>query len=186
LAVAVVDYDLCPAVTVATIVDECRRALAFLAREGPRHGASASRIVVSGHSAGGQLAAMLLASDAASMGLTAHPLAGAVSVSGVHDLRPMTRFSYNVDLALDLEEATRLSPIARTPATRAPVVAAVGELETSEFHRQARLLYDAWPGNRPPGAVTPMTIPDRHHFSVVFDYADAASDLTRATLALFG
>jgi len=44
-AVAVVNYDLCPDVTIATIVDECRRAVAWLAREGEAHGASAARVV---------------------------------------------------------------------------------------------------------------------------------------------
>ena len=42
-AVAVVNYDLCPAVTIATIVDECRRALRWVAREAPRHGARRRR-----------------------------------------------------------------------------------------------------------------------------------------------
>ncbi len=59
LAVAVVNYDLCPDVTVATIVDECRRALAWLVREGAALGAPADRIVIAGHSAGGHLTAMM-------------------------------------------------------------------------------------------------------------------------------
>jgi hypothetical protein len=47
------------------------------------------------------------------------------------------------------------------------------------------LLWDAWPANRPAGDDAPLAIPGRHHFSVVFDYADANSELTRRTLALF-
>jgi arylformamidase len=184
-AVAVLNYDLCPAVSVACIVDECRRALAWIAREGARRGTGTGPIVVSGHSAGGQLAAMLLATDARSMGLAAHPVAGAVSVSGLHDLVPMTRFSYNADLGLDEAEAIRLSPTRLAPVSRAPIVAAVGARETSEFLRQARLLWDAWPANRPPAATGPLVVPDRHHFSVIADYADPASALTQATLALF-
>jgi hypothetical protein len=61
---------------------------------------------------------------------------------------------------------------------------AVGGDETSEFLRQAELLWDAWPANRPAGASGPLVIDDRHHFSVVVDYADPSSVLTRATLAL--
>jgi arylformamidase len=64
-------------------------------------------------------------------------------------------------------------------------VLAVGADETSEFIRQTRILWDAWPANRPPGARAPLIIPGRHHFNVVVDYADADSELTRATLALF-
>jgi arylformamidase len=183
-AVAVLNYDLCPAVSIAEIVDQMRRAVMWLMREGPRHGAPASPLVVSGHSAGGHLTAMLFVTDWNALGLDRFPLAGAVSLSGVHDLAPMVHFSYNVDLRLDEAEAARMTPILQAPRNDAPIVAAVGALETSEFLRQAQLLWDAWPHNRPEGASSPLAIAQRHHFSVVLDYADRASELTRATLAL--
>ena len=87
IAVAVVNYDLCPEVSIATIVDECRRAVAWLVRDGHAHGANGERIVVGGHSAGGHLRAMLFATDWAAAGLARDPIAGGVSLSGVHDLR---------------------------------------------------------------------------------------------------
>jgi arylformamidase len=185
IAVAAVNYDLCPAVSIGTIVDQCRRAMAWLVRDGAGRGAQPDRIVVGGHSAGGHLAAMLLATDWAAQGIARDPVAGAVSLSGVHDLAPLVQFSYNVDLRLDAAEAARLSPVHLSPRSRAPLVLAVGADETSEFIRQTRILWDAWPANRPPGAGAPLIVPARNHFSVVFDYADPASELTRATLALF-
>ncbi len=185
LAVAVINYDLCPAVSIATIVDECARALAWVAGEGERQGTNVQRIVVGGHSAGGHLAAMLLATPAQAFGTSRHPLAGAVSLSGVHDLRPLTLFSYNADLKLDDASAGALSPIDHVPCSGAPVLSAVGGEETSEFLRQTQLLWEAWPDNRPPGAKKPLVIAHRHHFSVVVDYADPNSELTRSTLALF-
>jgi arylformamidase len=181
-AVAVVNYDLGPAVGIATIVDECRRALAWIVREGATHGASAARIVVAGHSAGGHLAAMLMTTPAEAFGLTRHPVAAAVTISGVHDLRPLTLFSYNSDLRLDDAEAARLSPALQTPSCKHPIVIAVGADETSEFLRQSALLWDAWPDNRATTGDGPLVIPARHHFSVIADYADARSALTRATL----
>ena len=184
-AVAVLNYDLCPAVTIAAIVDECRRALAWLVSEGERHGAPAAPIVVGGHSAGGHLAAMLIATPAEAFGLTRHPVAGAVTLSGVHDLRPLVLFSFNADLRLDDAEAASVSPALHRAAASAPVLVAAGADETSEFLRQADLLFDAWPANRPAGATGPLFIPDRHHFSVVVDFADASTTLTRGTLALF-
>jgi arylformamidase len=184
-AVAVANYDLCPEVSIATIVDECRRAVAWIVREGAAHGANSERIVVGGHSAGGHLAAMLLATDWVAQVLGRDPIAGAVSVSGVHDLTPMVQFSFNADFKLDAAEAARLSPVHLSPRSRAPLVLAVGADETSEFIRQTRILWDAWPANRPVGAHTPLIVPARHHFSVVVDYADADSELTQATLALF-
>jgi len=183
-AVAVLNYDLCPDVSIATIVDECRRAVAWLVGEGERHGAKPSPMVVSGHSAGGHLAAMLVTTPAEAFGLAQHPLAGAVSVSGVHDLRPLTLASFNSELKLDDAEAARLSPILQQPVARVPVVIAVGADETAEFLRQADLLWDAWPENRPAKMQRPLVVPERHHFSVVVDYADASSALTRASLAL--
>ena len=184
-AVAVINYDLCPAVSVATIVDQSRNALQWLVREGPSRGAPAP-IVIAGHSAGGHLTAMMYATDWRARGLASTPFAGGVSLSGVHDLTPLVQFSHNVDLRLDEAEARRLSPINCRPLAEAPLGTAVGGDETSEFVRQTRLLWDAWPQRRPAGAQAPMEIPARHHYSVVLDYTDADSALTRATLALFG
>ena len=184
-AVAVINYDLCPDVGIATIVDECRRAVAWVVNEGHRHGANAEALVVGGHSAGGHLAAMMLATPADAFGVGRHPVTAGVSVSGVHDLRPLTRFSYNSDFRLDDAEAARLSPALHAPATSAPLLVAVGADETSEFVRQSQLMWDAWPANRPPGEPSMLAVPARHHFSVVVDYGHASSALTQKTLALF-
>ena len=184
-AVAAVNYDLCPAVTVATVVDQCRRAVAWLAREGGKHGAAPARIVVGGNSAGGHLAAMMIATDPATLGLDARALAGAVSVSGVHDLTPLVMFSFNADLKLDVDEAKRLSPAFLSPRSQAPLLLAVGGSETAEFLRQTWIQWDRWPRNRPAGAEAPLIVPGCDHFSVLAEYADGASALTRATLALF-
>ena len=72
-----------------------------------------------------------------------------------------------------------------TPRSRVPLVLAAGADETSEFVRQTRILWDAWPANRPAGTHGPLLIRDRNHFDVVVDLSDADSELTRATLALF-
>ena len=185
IAVANVNYDLCPDAAIATIVDECRRAVAWVAREGERHGAAPDAIVVGGHSAGGHLAAMMVATDWAAQGLLRAPLVGALTLSGVHDLSPMPMFSFNSDLKLDAAEARRLSPVLMPPRAPVPVLCAVGAAETSEFLRQTQLLWDAWPQNRPPGAPGPLVIPGKHHFDVVVEHADPGSALTRGTLALF-
>ena len=184
IAVANLNYDLCPAVSMGTIVDECRRALAWVVRDGPRHGTSAGNVVAGGHSAGGHLVAMMFATDWTAHGMAQAPLAAGVTLSGVHDLAPMVKFSLNADLKLDAAEAARLSPVTYGSRTLAPLLMACGANETSEFLRQTKLLWDAWPGNRRP-TEGPMFVPGTDHFSVVAQYADAASALTQATLALF-
>ena len=183
-AVAVVNYDLCPQVTIAAIVDECRRAVAWIVREGPQRGAPAP-LVIAGHSAGGHLTAMMYATDWTLRGIPQPPFTGGVSLSGVHDLTPLVLFSHNADFRLDDAEARCMSPIDREPRAQVPLVVAVGADETSEFVRQSQLLWDAWPRTRPAGARGPLAIADRHHFNVVLDYTDPSSALSQATLALF-
>jgi len=184
LAVAVANYDLCPAVSIARIVDECRRMMVWIATEGPRHGAVAGNVVVGGHSAGGHLAAMMFATDWDALGLAQEPFVGGVTLSGVHDLKPLVLASMNVDLRLTNAEAARVSPVNQASLTQAPLLVAVGGAETSEFIRQSQLQWDAWPDNCRPAA-GPLILAGKHHFSVVADYADPESELTRATLALF-
>ncbi|MGQ2923679.1 alpha/beta hydrolase [Variovorax sp. DAIF25] len=80
-AVAVVDYALCPAVDVETIVAQVRRAARWLAARHAEWEAPAGRLFACGHSAGGHLAAMLLATERC--------VAAAVCVSALYDLRPL-------------------------------------------------------------------------------------------------
>jgi len=184
ISVAVANYDLCPAVSIARIVDECRRMMVWIAKDGGQHGVVTDNVVVGGHSAGGHLAAMMFATDWDALGLAQDPLVGGVTLSGVHDLKPLVLASMNADLRLTNAEAARVSPVNHASLTPAPLLVAVGGAETSEFIRQSQLIWDSWPDNGRPAA-GPLILAGKHHFSVVADYADPESELTRATLALF-
>jgi len=183
IGVAVMNYDLCPQVSIARIVDQCREGVAWLRREGPRYGVPAQRLVVAGHSAGGHLAAMLVATDWAARGLPA--LAAAVAVSGVFDLLPLLQVSFNADLQLDAAQARALSPIHLQPTPAVPLLIAAGADETREFIRQSWLLWERWPACRPPGRDGPLLIAACHHFSVLSELGDPKSDLARAVQSLF-
>jgi arylformamidase len=185
IAVAIVNYDLCPAATIATIIDESRRAMLWLVREASRYGAALDRIVVGGHSAGGHLVAMLFATDWHRFGLSRAPFAAGLTLSGVHDLEPLVLSTMNADLRLDAPEARRVSPVNYAPTTDVPLFVAVGADETAEFVRQSDLIFDAWPRNRPAGMTAPLRIPGRHHFNAVLDHADPQSALTRAVVGMF-
>src|SRR5271169_273989 len=129
LTVAVAGYDLCPHVSIATIIEQMRAACLFLWR---RHG---KRIFVYGHSAGGHLAACLLAQDwkAFASDAPADLVPAAYAISGVFDLSPLVQVSQNSDLRLDEAEARRVSPLHwKVPAGRT-LDAVVGGLESSEF-----------------------------------------------------
>ena len=184
IGVAVINYDLCPDVSIARIVDECREGVAWLRREGTRYGVPAERIVVSGHSAGGHLAAMLVAMDWSALG-SPSGLAGAVAISGVFDLEPLVQVSFNTDLKLDRSRARAVSPIHLRPRRSVPMLFAAGADETSEFIRQSWLLWERWPECHPHGRHGPLFVPERHHFSVVSDLGDPGSALVRQTLAMF-
>lgn len=140
VAVAVAGYDLCPHVTIAAIIDQMRRACLFLWRRFDR------RLMAYGHSAGGHLAACLLATDwrALDPDVPRDLVPAACAISGVFDLTPLTAVSMNQDLRLDPQEARHVSPLFwPAPAGRALDVL-VGALESSEFLRQSRSFADTW------------------------------------------
>ncbi len=150
----------------------------------PRYGVPTQRLVVAGHSAGGHLAAMLVATDWAAHGPTA-TLAGALALSGVFDLEPLVQASFNSDLKLDAAKAHGLSPIHLRPKRAVPLLVAAGADETSEFIRQSWLIWERWPSAIRPDAAVRCSIAARHHFSVLTDLGDPNSELLQATLSLF-
>jgi arylformamidase len=185
VSVAVMNYDLCPAVGIPDIVEECRQAVAWLARHGAEHGMPTERLVVAGHSAGGHLVAMLFATEWARYGLSPHVLGAGVAISGVFDLEPLVQVSFNADLRLDAETARAMSPVhMSSPSLAAPLLLVAGARETTEFVRQTQLLWDAWPTCRPAGASKPLLLPDKHHFSVLSELGDPASELSTSIATL--
>ena len=150
IAVAVLNYGLAPATPLPEIVAQMRRACAWIYRHAGELQIDPARIVCSGHSAGGHLAAMMLATDWAGGGAEALPrrlLSGAVSVSGLFDLEPLSRTPFlREDLRLNGELVRELSPIYLPCRTDVPLLRAVGELETAAFHRQSELIGQHWPG----------------------------------------
>lgn len=174
--VVVPDYALAPAVGIEHIVLQTARAVAWTWREATRLGGDPSRIVVGGHSAGGHLAAMMLEcrwQDLAA-DLPADLVRVAVSLSGVFDLEPLRHAPFlSPDLGLDARRAAVLSP-AHLPAPPPPrrLLALVGERETSEFHRQNRLIRKRW-GRR----VVPVceSVAGCHHMDILHTLADPCS-----------
>ncbi len=172
VAVALPSYDLCPQVTLAVLVEQVRDAAAFLARR--RGGA----MLATGHSAGGHLAAMLLATDWAARGLPADTISAAMPISGLFDLPPLTHTSVNNALGLDETEARRLSPLF-LPSPGLKLHAIVGGTEGAEYTRQASSIAAAWGG-------TWEALPDANHFTVVAPLADPASAMVAKAQALLG
>lgn len=174
--VAVVGYDLCPNVSIGAIVDQIRRACAFLWQRLGR------RMLVYGHSAGGHLAAAMVATDWPSLYPKAPPdlVPAAYAISGVFDLSPLVQISVNQDLRLDADGARDLSP-ASWPVPRGRAFdAVVGALESSEFKRQSQLIVQVWQG----AAETRYEEVRTNHFTVLDPLADPQSAMTRRVAAL--
>lgn len=173
VSVTIAGYDFCPQVSVATIIDEMRAACLWLWRK------HAKRIFVYGHSAGGHLAACMVAQDwkTFASGAPADLVPAAYAISGVFDLAPLLQVTPNQDLRLDAAEARRVSPLFwKMPAGRT-LDAVVGSLESSEFLRQSRIIAEGW-GTR--GVATRYEeITGANHFTVV----DALSDPNSAMSA---
>lgn len=180
LNVAIPNYRLCPAVAVADIVDDVRSAVNWLFESAGRNRFAMERVVVAGHSAGGHLAAALLAEPREALAFDPARLAGAVPLSGLFDFAPLVRFSYNADLRLDAAAAAALDLYPRRPTVPAPMVVAVGAEESEEFRRQSRLIAQSWPN-----VTRHLVLPGVHHFSIVDAFAERGQPLFEATLALF-
>jgi arylformamidase len=176
VSLAVVNYDLCPRVTMDEIVLQMLRASRWLWLHAEDYGMDQDRLYVSGHSAGGHLAAMMMCAvfPVFDPRLPKDLWKGGLAISGLYDLRPLPHIDFlQQDLRLDEEAALRLSPALIPPATRAPVMTSVGGNESGEFRRQNMLLGERW--KTPFAGDVPM--PGRNHFSVVDGLCDQSSAL---------
>jgi arylformamidase len=166
VSLAVVNYDLCPRVTIDEIVRQMLRASRWLWLHAEDYGMDQDRLYVSGHSAGGHLTAMLMGAvwPVFDPRLPKDLWKGGLAVSGLYDLRPLMDVEFlQQDLRLDEESAERLSPALMPPATRAPLMTCVGGEESSEFQRQNALLGERWRGV----LAADIPAPGAHHFSVL-------------------
>ena len=180
------NYALAPAVTLDTIVEQCRTAVEWIADNAGRLNGDPERIFVSGHSAGGHLTAAMLCTDWTARGRPAGLVKGGTAISGIFDLAPLMETSINDDIRLDAEAAARNSPIRHLPppGSGGALIAAVGAAETPEFVAQNRAFAEAWQSRG--FEATVMEVEDLHHFNVVMEMGRPGSALTQAALAQMG
>jgi arylformamidase len=176
ISLAVVNYDLCPRVTIEDIVQQMLRASRWLWLHAEDYGMDQDRLYVGGHSAGAHLTAMMMCAlwPVFDQRLPKDLWKGGLAISGVYDMRPLVEVDFlQADLRLDEETALRLSPAFMSPATRAPVMTCVGGQESDEFQRQNRLIAERWRA----AFAGDIRMPGAHHFSVVDGLADQKSAL---------
>jgi arylformamidase len=171
VAVAVPSYDLCPSVPLARIVAQMRAAVALL------HGRGGRRVLATGHSAGGHLTAMLMATDWPAFGLPAGLVPAGLTISGLFELVPLLPTSIATALRLDRAEAEALSPALMPPPPGARLHAVVGGSESREFIRQTRDFSVHWGGSW-------EALPGLNHFTVLAPLSDPGSALVARAAAL--
>jgi arylformamidase len=162
-AVAMPGYTLAPAARLAEITAEIAKACWFVGTRVP------GPMVVTGHSAGGHLAARMGCAD------LAVPASRVVPISPLTELGPLIATGMNKVLRIDAAEAAAESPARLALRQDVSAHVWVGAAERPAFLWQARTLAEEWD--------CPWTAdPGRHHFDVIEGLCDPASPLCAALL----
>lgn len=174
-AVAMPSYTLCPEIRIAGIVDEIAASIRAAAElvEGP--------LMLTGHSAGGHLACRMACDSTPLAAGVRQRIRHVLSISGLHDLRPLMRTAMNERLLIDEAEAVAESPALLRPMDGLRLTCWAGASERAEFLRQNALLANIWTGL---GARTATVVePDRHHYNVIDGLSDAGHPMTRMLIS---
>lgn len=166
--VALPGYTLAPDTSLAGIVAEVRAAIRWIAEHARDFGGDSRRIIVSGWSAGGHLAAMMMDEPA---------VRGGLAISGIFDLEPVRLNYLNDKLQLSQEDVRRLSPLLNIPAHSAPLMLACGAAELPELQRQSEAYAAARAQAALPGRL--VCLPLLNHFTVLDELARADGALTQ-------
>jgi acetyl esterase/lipase len=173
IGVALVGYTLAPEARLSEIVDEVRTALSWLGAKLHTLSADASRIFVSGWSAGGHLTAAAL---------DHHAVRGGLAISGLYDLEPI-RLSYlNEKLRLESDEVVPLSPLHNIPGDSPPLIVTYGTRELPELQRQSEEYAAARAAAGLPGRVEPVE--GCNHYTMLEELADPRGALMELVLEL--
>ena len=178
--VVLVEYDLCPQVTVTDIVRQTRSAIAWVCKNIIRYSGDPARIYVSGHSAGGHLTAMALAHDWATEGLPLDCIKGAVATSGVFDLEMVPKISVQEQVKLTPEAAKLNSPFLNAPKVKCPLVVAVGSDEPKGWQRMSEDYYNYC--KQQGMSAEYLIVPGANHYTMSEKLLDETNPLTQAMI----
>jgi arylformamidase len=184
ITTVLINYPLAPAATIDQISASCREAVHWLYKNISACNGDPGQLYIAGHSAGGHLAAMLLATDPKAIGwknfnLTTDVIKGVCAISGLYNLIPIRLSDINQVLSMDTKTALRNSPVHLSPATQCPLAVVVGSNETDEFLDQSSELYTCWKESIPAEI---LQIPGLNHYSILETMLDPGSHLHQVML----
>ena len=162
------------------MVEQVRRAIAWVYRNARGFGGDPNRLYLSGHSSGAHLGGCVVTTDWAQTGLPNDLLKGALLVSGMYELEPVRlskRSAYVTFTDAMVEEFSAMRHIDRLST---PLVLACGTHETPEFQRQTRDFYAAV---KSAGKRVELMVADGYnHFELIETLSNPYSMLGRAVL----
>lgn len=173
----IANYPLCPRVTLDQVVAAASACLAWVARNIAAHGGDPARITLSGHSAGAHLVASVLAQDWVGRGLAADIVKGALLISGIFDPRPASLTSVNAELRLTPEQIARHDYERTAPRLLCPTWLVAGGEEPWQWIDQSWRYAQHLRRHGIDAGV--LVCPGHHHFNIIDQFADDASDLMR-------
>jgi arylformamidase len=184
VTVVVIEYDLCPIVTVTEIVRQTRAAIAWTYQNIIRYGGNPSRLYVAGHSAGGHLTAMALSHAWENEGLPRDLIKGAVPTSGVYDLDMVMHVSPNEQIRMTPEIAKANNPFLHPPRPICPVIVAVGGAEPRGWQQMSEDYFNLCASQGL--SCEYLVVAGANHYTLSDHLADPDSPLTRAMLKQMG
>lgn len=174
IATAIVDYGLIPAINMTELIRQCRQSIAYIFTNANRLQIRQSHIHISGHSAGGHIAAMCFATNWTEFNkdLPNQIIRSAVGISGLYDLLPISKCFLQADLDLSANDVKEHSPVLHQAPKHGQFHSIVGSLEGAEYEAQSSALHTAWPNS----LAKPSILSNHDHFSIVNALANPASD----------
>lgn len=148
---AAIEYTLAPEVSIRGIVDECAAALNWV-----RERNDGKPIIIGGHSAGAHLALSVAQRSQVN---------GLVLVSGIFDLRPISRTTINEPLGLTEADAIEASPIFAPFPFACSAEVLVGGDESPSFHAQGIAALDYLTDNGSQARL--ITLDGLDHFDII-------------------
>jgi arylformamidase len=182
--VVLVEYDLCPQVTVTDIVRQTRASVAWVYKNIIRYSGDPSKLFISGHSAGGHLTAMALAHDWQKDGLPPDLIKGAVATSGVYDLDMVMNISVQAQVHMTPEIAKLNNPFFNPPRVKCPLVVAVGGDEPEGWQQMSKDYFEFCRQNGM--QVEYLIEPGANHYTMSEHLLDDSRPITQAMIRQMG